>query len=94
MVDKKDKFIPFINDKRYGGMSENEFLYNGINFAYGENVDIFTNPKGVTLAKDFTDITMNASETISGNVMKVLMLPNDIQSNAYFTDTGKIYIDS
>lgn len=94
MVDKKDKFIPFISDKRYGGMSENEFLYNGINFAYGENVDIFTNPKGVTLAKDFTDITMNASETISGNVMKVLMLPNDIQSNAYFTDTGKIYIDS
>ena len=37
---------------------------------------------------------MATATTFSGNVMKILRLPNDIQSNAYFTDDGKIYIDS
>lgn len=94
MVAKKDNILNFINDKRYGGMSESEFLFNWINFSYWQNIDIFTNPKWVTLSKDFSEITMAPATTFSGNITKILRLPNNIQSNAYFTDDGKIYIDS
>jgi len=94
MVDKKDQFLSFINDKFYGWMSESEFLSNWINFTYWQNIDIFSNPKWVTLSKDFSEITMATATTFSGNIMKILRLPNNIQSNAYFTDDGKVYIDS
>jgi hypothetical protein len=46
------------------------------------------------LSKDFTEITMAPVTTFSGNITKILRLPNNTQSNAYFTDDGKVYIDS
>lgn len=88
MADKK--YLPYIIDKFYWWQSEDEFLSNWSDFAYSENMDMYLSPKSICVSKQFAQITI----ALTSNITKILRLPNDIQSNAYFTADGKVYIDS
>lgn len=92
MAQRKDWLIPYTIDRAYGWQAENEFLGTWSNYAYAQNIDIYTNPKALMLSKSFSEVTFGTAPTAKIN--KILRLPNDIQSNAYFSNDGKIYIDS
>lgn len=82
----------FALDRVYWWQSENEYLGNWYNYAYSQNIDIYSDPKFFQLEKAFTAVTFWTAPTAAIN--KILRLPNNIQSNAYFSADGKIYIDS
>lgn len=92
MARRDDWLIPYTIDRAYGWQAENEFLWTWTNFASSENIDIYTNPKAIMLSHSFDEVTFGTAPTAKIN--KILRLPNDIQSNAYFSSDGKIYIDS
>jgi len=71
--------------------SENEFLSAWNDFAYSQNLNIYESPKYVELSKAFVAIAWFAP---TGYITKILRLPNDIQSSAYFSTVWEIYIDS
>lgn len=79
-------------DRVYSWQAENEWLGNWSNYAYSQNIDIYSDPKFFQLSKAFTAVSFGTAPTAVIN--KILRLPNDIQSNAYFSADGKIYIDS
>ena len=79
-------------DRAYWGQAEEKFLWTGDNYAYSQNVNIYESSKSFELSKDFTQVIFWTDPT--NNINKILRLPNDIQSNAYFSADWKVYIDS
>jgi hypothetical protein len=71
--------------------SENEFLSAGNDFSYSENLNIYESPKYIELSKAFVEIAWFAP---TWYITKILRLPNNIQSSAYFSSVWEIYIDS
>ena len=88
----KDNSVQYVMNKWFWWQSENEFMSSWSDFAYSQNINIYESPKYIELSKAFTVQTLWTAAT--GFITKVLRLPNDIQSNAYFTSTWQIYIDS
>ena len=71
--------------------SEDEFLSAGNDFSYSENINIYESPKSIELSKEFVAIAWFAP---AGDITKILRLPNNIQSNIYFSSVWEIFIDS
>lgn len=91
MAAKKEQAVYTI-DRAYWGQAEEKFLWNGSNYAYSQNINIYNSAKSFELSKDFSQVTFWTAP--SNNINKILRLPNDIQSNAYFSKDWKVYIDS
>jgi len=86
----KDSYVSYTMNKWYGWQSENEFMSSWTDFAYSQNINIYESPKYIELSKAFTQVTFAPTWYVT----KILNLPNNIQSNAYFTTVWEIYIDS
>jgi hypothetical protein len=86
-----EKLIPYAITRFDWWQSENEFLSAWNDFSYSENLNIYESPKSIELSKAFIAITWFAP---TGYITKVLRLPNNIQSSAYFSTVWEVYIDS
>jgi len=88
----KDNLAQYAMNKWFWWQSEDEFLSSGSDFAYSQNINIYESPKYIELSKAFTQVTLGTAAT--WYITKILRLPNNIQSSAYFTSTWQIYIDA
>lgn len=86
-----EKLLPYSITRVDWWQSENEYLSNGIDFSYAENIDIYSIPRWFQLSKDFSTI---AWLTLTWYVTKILRLPNSLGTNIYFTSAGEVVLDN
>lgn len=86
-----EKLLPYSITRVDWWQSENEYLSNGIDFSYSENIDIYSIPRWFQLSKSFNALTWF---TLTWYVTKTLHLPNYLWTKIYFTSTGEIAFDN
>jgi hypothetical protein len=84
------EYIPYIINQWYWWQSESEFMSSWSDFSYSQNINIYESPKYIELSKAFSQVTLAPTWYVT----KILRLPNNIQSNAYFTSVWEIFIDA
>lgn len=81
-----EKLTPRVNNLRYTGLSDDEFLWPDATFFDSQNINAIENPKSIRLSKKIEDYA--GSQTYSWNITKELELPS--WNTLIFTDEWEI----